>query len=230
MRDTTRRWLILGLTILAIVVLVLLFELGLVARQMQRDTHALLINANTFVTTANDAAKEVRDAGIQLNKAAATAVTAADEQRDYWNKTSLETYKTMASLRLAIVRTDGSINDDLVPRVTASIDSTNALSAAAAKDLTETTAELKPILDHLAQAAASAADTMADPKIRDTLAEVDGAASEANKTSQHVEGAAGDVQQWIHRNTTPVRGTWNLVKAFLREFAGPAAEVATAIK
>ena len=46
----------------------------------------------------------------------------------------------------------------------------------------------------------------------------------------HLDASAADVQTFIHRETTPVRGTWNVIKAFLQEFAGPAAQVATAAK
>src|SRR6185437_14907544 len=49
-------------------------------------------------------------------------------------------------------------------------------------------------------------------------------------TTASMDASAHDVQAFIHRETTPVRGTWNVIKSFLREFAGPAAQVATATK
>ena len=46
----------------------------------------------------------------------------------------------------------------------------------------------------------------------------------------NLDATSSDIHAFVHRETTPVRGTWNLIKNFLMEFAGPAAQVATAAK
>jgi hypothetical protein len=51
-----------------------------------------------------------------------------------------------------------------------------------------------------------------------------------NATSASVDDGTAHVDAWVDRETAPVRGTWNVLKAFLMEFAGPAASVVTAAK
>src|ERR1700681_4696537 len=105
--------------------MILFYELSLLARAARQDLASITANLNTLIITANQTAVQARDASEQ-------AKLAAIEQRAYWAKTSLETYKTMAAVRLTIVRTDRSLNDVLVPHLTASLDSTTELSRSAA--------------------------------------------------------------------------------------------------
>jgi hypothetical protein len=84
-------------------------------------------------------------------------------------------------------------------------------------------ASAQPGIENLNRAAGAAATAMSDPAIHDTLTHVDGVAGNADATMSDIHG-------FVHRETTPVRGTWNVIKAFLMEFAGPASQVATAAK
>jgi ABC-type transporter Mla subunit MlaD len=220
----------LSIVALAIGILIFLYKLSLKIDALTVPTTSLVITTNQAMQNLRDAAASARDAGEQAKLAAA-------EQRAYWNKTSLETYKTMAALRLTIVRTDESLNNVLLPKLATSLDATAALEGTAARDLSDVTGKVDSTIDALrpeidasigATQAASAAmetasKTMADPAIHETLAHVDGVAGNLDATS-------GDIRAFVHRETTPVRGTWNMIKVFLRDFAGPAAQVATSVK
>jgi hypothetical protein len=193
----------------------LAIELALLARDARRDLNAFSGNLNTLAVTANETAVEARDASTQ-------AKLAAIEQRAYWNKTSLETYKTMASLRLTIVRTDHSLNDVLVPQLGATLDQTNRLSSTAALELQKTMDGLQPALGNLARASGAAADTLADPAIHDSLAHVDEAsqktavlADQTAQTAAHLNAASADFAAYVHRMTAPARGVWNALKTLL---------------
>ena len=75
--------------------------------------------------------------------------------------------------------------------------------------------------------------TMTQPAIgslTSALSNASRASANIADTTASMDASAHDVQAFIHRETTPVRGTWNVIKSFLREFAGPSASVATAIK
>jgi ABC-type transporter Mla subunit MlaD len=220
----------ISIVVLVIGILIFLWKLSVKIDSLNGHATSLLTTTNAAMENLRDAAAEARDASEQ-------AKLAATEQRAYWNKTSLETYKTMAALRLTIVRTDESLNNVLLPKLATSLDATAALEASAASDLSDVTGKVDRTIDALrpeidasigATQAASAAmetasKTMADPAIHETLAHVDGVAGNLDATS-------GDIRQFVHRETTPVRGTWNVIKAFLRDFAGPAAQVATSVK
>lgn len=193
----------------------LLIELALLARTARTSLVTLSKNLDALAVTANQTVVEARDASTQ-------AKLAATEQRAYWQKTSLETYKTMASLRLTIVRTDRSVNDELVPRLALALDNTNKLAAAAAGDLQQTVDSLRPTLANLATASASAATAMSDPAIHETLAHVDEASAHAAITSaeaaqiaSHLNDAATDFAAYVHRLTAPARGVWTFAKELL---------------
>lgn len=229
--------LIVALILVAIVAVFVLFELGLLAVELQgsvdritKDIHYTMVVAGNATFDADQAAKQATLASTQVAAAAA-------EQRAYWNKTSLETYKTMASLRLTIVRADHSLNDVVVPQLVHSMQGTDDLMRQTTSDVHQTAVGLQPVLQELARASAAAASTMADPAIHETIVHLDETSAHAAETAEqtaqtvaHLNATASDVQAFVHRETTPVRGTWNVIKAFLREFAGPAAQVATAAK
>jgi hypothetical protein len=193
----------------------LVIELGLLSRDARKDLDALSKNLNTLTLTANQTAVEARDASEQ-------AKLAAIEQRAYWSKTSLETYKTMASLRLTIVRTNHSLNDEISPRLAMALDSTNRLTATAAEQLQKTMDELQPTLANLGRASAGAADAMNDPAIHETLAHVDEisqktavTADQAAQATAHVNTALADIAAYVHRMTAPARGIWTFAKELL---------------
>ena len=203
-------------------VIFVLIELGLLVRDARHGVNSFSLQLNALTVTLNQTATEARDAATQAKLAAAAAAATANEQRTYWQKTSLETYKTMASLRLTIVRTDHSLNDTLVPRLALALDNTNQLSAAAAADLQRTMNQLQPTLVNLAAASAGAATAMNDPAIHETLAHVNEtsarAALTAAQTAQiagHLNDASSDFAAYVHRMTAPARGTYNFFKELL---------------
>jgi hypothetical protein len=205
-------------------------EAGVFFKEAREQVEPIARDADIALQNAQDAIARATAAEDKLS-------AAADQQAAYWNKTSLETYKTMAALRITIVRTDQSVNDVLVPRVSASLDASTALERTATESVADTTARLdatidalRPAIANLVQTSAGASAAMkaagkdlSDPTIHETLAHVDGVAGNADAASR-------DIAAFVHRETTPARGTWNVIKSFLREFAGPAAQVATAVK
>jgi hypothetical protein len=145
-------------------------------------------------------------------------------------KSQLQLYKTITDLKEIFVRTDRSLNDVLVPKLAASLDASTALETSATRNLTDTTVKiddtidaLRPMIDGGIRATTAAAEAMSDPAIHETATHVDG-------VSANLEATSADIRDFVHRETTPVRGTWNVIKAFLQEFAGPLAQVATATK
>jgi hypothetical protein len=193
----------------------LTIELGLFARDARLDLHATAAKVDRLLTTANETAGQARDASEQ-------AKLAAIEQRAYWNKTSLETYKTMASVRLTIVRADHSLNDILAPQLSATLQSTDRLSSTASDQIAQTLDQMRPVLENLARASAAAADTMADPEIRQAIGHADEtsahAAAAADQTAQiaaNLNKASADFAAYVHKITTGPRGVWNILHTLL---------------
>lgn len=171
---------IAALIALAILTGLFLTELRRLVRDIRLDVNQTAGELHATLITVNQAAEQARQASAQANLAAA-------EQRAYWNKTSLETYKTMAALRLTIVRTDQSINDDIAPKLAAALTDTDTLANTAAQQIVSATAQLRPTLANLAEASSAAAKAMGDPAIRETLAHVDQTSLSLSDTARNVD-------------------------------------------
>ena len=90
--------------------------------------------------------------------------------------------------------------------------------------------QLDPAIKSANVALANTARLSADPALHETLLHVDATTAAMQATGELVQDSMKDIHDFIHRETAPVRGAWNTIKAFLREFAGPAAQVAVAAK
>jgi hypothetical protein len=167
-------------------VAVLLEVRGLV-RDVRTDSAAIAKDTTQTMVLVREAAAHTADASQQASLAAA-------EQRAYWQKTSVETYKTMASLRLTIVRTDKSLNDVLVPQLAKTLNDTDVTIVQAGAAVSDTQKNLQPSLINLARASAAAADAMADPHLRETLANVDATSLQTAVAMQQLAGVAANAK------------------------------------
>lgn len=204
MKKIASALLIASLVASSIAWIALIHELRLLARDLRADVNQTAGELHATLATVNMAAEQARQASVQAN-------LAATEQRAYWAKTSLETYKTMADLRLTIVRTDHSINDVLVPKLSAALTDTDTLTNTAAQQLISTVAELRPTLNNLARASAAAANAMADPAIHETLTHV-------NETSMDLAATARDMDQTV----ASMARSANLIEGRVRQATKPA--------
>jgi hypothetical protein len=210
-------------SIVTIAAAFVMIEGGLLFRDARLQIAAIALDADIAIQNAQGTFARASAAEDKLSNA-------ADEQAAYWQKTQLQVYKLITDTKEIMVRTDRSLNDILVPKISASLDASTALQVSAMRNLTDTTARVddtidafRPIIDNGIRATSAAATAMSDPAIHETLGHVDGAAGNLDATTS-------DIHAFVHRETTPVRGTWNVIKTFLRDFAGPAAQVATSVK
>jgi len=190
--------------------------------QISQASRKISADCERLIDTAQSATANIRDAAAAARDASREAAGAAAEQRAYWNKTALETYKTTAAARLLIVRADRSLNDELEPRMATVLDDTHRLSSQTADELASAIEDLRPTFRHLGEASGAAAAAMSDPHIAETLAEADrataSAASAADRTAQtaaHLDDAARDFAAYVHRMTAPTRGVWQALRYLL---------------
>src|SRR6185312_6623812 len=209
-------------------------EVGFLAIQARRTVSTLNSDASTLETSLNrlnGTLNEVNSAisdpanGLQANLAdlhrtllvAGGAITNIEKGTRTWQKKqnaiadqALTDERSLNTALRSLNDTENSLSTLIREQESAA----STLETAASESFTKIGAlsdsvnsELSPIFARTSQSAANIADTTAS-----------------------MDASAHDVQAFIHRETTPVRGTWNVIKSFLREFAGPAAQVATATK
>ena len=91
---------------------------------------------------------------------------------------------------------------------------------------------IQPTILDIQRTAANSADSSQtlSSGLSQTMPQIELTAEHTAGTTANVEATTKDVQDFVHRETAPVKGTWNVIKSFLFEIAGPAASVATSLK
>jgi hypothetical protein len=90
----------------------------------------------------------------------------------------------------------------------------------------------KPILQNLQSTTENAAKASQalNAGILESMPAIVSTSKSTAQTTANVADTTADVKSFVHRETTPVRGTWNLIKNFLLQFAAPIATVVTSAK
>ena len=215
---------------------------------------ALGITIALLAQPAEDLLRELKADSAKSSTALQSAATSladvktlvqneAKANQDHLDAEFKETKKATADIHDLIIHTDvslngkrgdggilGDIHANIAPRVARMVDDSDTaiVHASRAVDLASLDSQMAlsrvpPLLDALTV-------RIQDPRYDEILANA--ATSMQNLAGMTADGKqmTADTAAFVHRELAPARGTWNVVKAFLREFAGPAAEVATAVK
>jgi hypothetical protein len=210
-------WLMIAMAFMSLCI-GLLILIGDVRRDIDQSTADL----HALVLPTQKAEADIAAASLAIAQVTAKERNAFDAQNAYFTKLSAQTDATF-----------GEINGKLIPQLVASANSLNS-SLSGLRDLEsggvsvehsvqQATTEIAPLMRALT---ARVNDSQYDAILRHADA------SMANLETMSVNGARAttDIADFTHRELAPVKGTWNLIKHFLMEFAGPGAQVATAIK
>jgi ABC-type transporter Mla subunit MlaD len=181
------------------------------ARATLLDYSRLSQDATGVTAQLRATLKAVKDSNEQTARNAATSTATLNRDLEKLGK-------VIDGLSLTVVNFNLQ-TDELAQHANATLDDTQASIRTA-----------QPAIDDLTRAAAGAAAVMNDPSIPATLASTATIAANTADTSHQLDMTAQDIHVFVHRETAPVKGTWNVIKAFLIEFAGPLAEVAAAAK
>jgi ABC-type transporter Mla subunit MlaD len=223
---TALRW-ILHLVAIAAIALA-----GLVLYDTHRALRDTAGQARYTLDNVNRLVRETAQTSANLRHATAEWETSSKQQAAYFTAAAAKTGAVLDAAQSAIAsieRSSAQINAAIINQ-DANLQAIERQATAAIATLEKTAAGLEPVIADLAKTAGNTATVTADPSIAETLRHVDGTAGQFELTSQHIEGATKDIQAFVHRETSPVRGTWNMIRSFLATFAGPAAQVATAAK
>ena len=149
-----------------------------------------------------------------------------------------------AAANRLIAHTDVSLNgDDLRPGLLRQLSATieeqqdrlsqmESVAQENLQDLDDAEKQITPAIANFNRASSVLADGLPPilGNVIDTTAQTVAIGQNTADTTHQLDLTAQDIRAFVHRETTPVRGTWNVIKGFLAEFAGPAAQVATAAK
>lgn len=185
-----------------IAAIILLRETQLGVRRLSNELDGLERPTQNALAQIAAASKTLAQVGAQERNAFA-------EQQRYYVKLGQSTDALLASAN----KTIEEVNNDLLPKIAADLDSANvaikrdsdsfARTSSAAEDTIEAAREpliaitsdaeaLRPAINNLAQITAHGAEI-----------------------SSNLEATTGDVKEYVHRLTRPVKGTFEAIKSFL---------------
>jgi hypothetical protein len=158
------------------------------------DVHLFLKDLRPLAPKVSTLTDNLNETAIGANKvvgvtyhAAQDISNAAKQQTKTAQQIELETYKTMASVRLLVVRMD----HDVIPRANKILDDAD-------NGVVQSTNDLKSLQGLIAQSetlVASLQGQVSDPKIQDTLTQLDLSAKAANASLVELQASATDVHQ-----------------------------------
>lgn len=209
---------------LSVLLSLLIYKVIVALDRAQTDFDSVTADIHSLVLPAQKAEASIAAASLTLAQVGAEERKAFVEQDAYYRMISANTTALLESANDTIQH----FNSDVLPRVDSNLDSSRQLLDDSRNELSDLAVSGRETIE--ASQSTLAALTRDEDDIQPILRNTAEITAHAAATSAHLEAASADIAQFVHRETTPVRGTWNVIKAFLREFAGPAAQVATAAK
>lgn len=211
------------------------------------DAGKLIRKATVAVENIDRAAYTAGAAAADLQKTLALERKSAQSQIDQATQTTRDLDAAAKDVEQLVADTDSSLNDmpvpgtptGLLPQLSITVAAQNEHLAAIESqaqqnlaDLDSSEKQLAPAIDNFNAASASLALNLPGilRNVQDTTAQTVTIGKNLSGTTDAMDASAHDIQAFVHRETTPVRGTWHVVKGFLDSIAGPAAQVATSVK
>lgn len=197
------------------------FVLGDLDRAVKETSH----NVNFTIGTLNTAALGMSDSAANLE-------TTLSQERAAMAGQLQETDQLLARMNAMVtsvnttVQKSGDTMDALGQAVEDQDHNLSLLEAQALTNLQQLEKQeeqLGPLLYAGTRTLQDAELLFANPDISATLAHI-------NHSAANVDQTTADFAAFVHRETTPIRGTWNVLRSTLEHLAAPAANVATAIK
>jgi chromosome segregation ATPase len=216
----------------AILVLILL---ALVCWDVHRAIGPAAAKLDNEIDEAHRATLEIGLTAENLRKATAAWQQASQSQIAATSQVTAQLNANLAQLHQSVGQLNVTFADlqELVQHTDASLNGEHGVLPELAQEeiqLEGATNALQNTLLNANNAAFNLALLTSDSNLKKTLDGLAQTSANAAATTAHLDATAGDIEAFVHRETTPVRGAWNTIKAFLTSFAGPAAEIATSIK
>lgn len=105
--------------------------------------------------------------------------------------------------------------DTGVKQFTASMQSLGMIAPTVNSSVIRLTDESTKLMDSSNKMIQSATTTISDPSIHEAIDATSQAAQNTATATKNLADTSQDIKDYVHRETTPVRGTWNAIKAFI---------------
>ena len=184
-------------------------EAGLLLRQARKDEMALAKQSSQVMSETSATVADVNRTVLVVGGVAAQIRAIAKEEHAQSQTQARLINQDLTKLGAAIDTINGAVQNQNVQLT--------SIETQTSFDLTDTDRQLNETFDALQPAIQSIANGV--PVIvqnaEDTSGQVSQMAQHGNAATQNVEVTTGYVRDYVHRLTTPVRGTWNFIKSLL---------------
>lgn len=228
-------WIVAALLLMmvAVIVFFVLLELHLLNRELRADVHSI---GQATVQVLNLSNTALAKATVAEDR----AIAAADQQTASWKRIDTEIAKTVADVHDITVHTDLSLNGTdahrewgVIPRIGTVADTATITVGElgdAARQLGSIAPDVAKVISQVGVDShaifLSANGQLTDPAIHETFMRIADSSLHFDSMAASGDASMLDVKAFVHRETTPVRGTWNVIRGFVRDFGGPIATVA----
>lgn len=202
-----------------------LIQIGLTARAIRLQVPSVVTQTNATLLDVSRLAQDTTGVTAEIRKTLKSIQSS--NQQTAANSAAATATLNVDLIKLGKVLDQASLSVDSISSQTVVL-STHANDAL--DSLQNAINSTQPAIANATQATQNAANLLGDPNLRAVTANASVIAQNTADTSRQIDLTAHDVQAFVHRETTPVRGTWNVIKAFLMQVAGPASSVAMAVK
>lgn len=173
-------------------------------------------DADTAVKNVNSTVSMIRGATREQELATRGYIKRTNRLLDQSAEAVQQVKKDGTSLQIAIEsfnelvkNTDSSFNGRVAPQVASDLEGLHGME----RKLNATIAASQTTVENFG-AASKKLPAVMDNAVRIT--------ANSAQTTANISATTGDIHRWVHRETTPARGTWNFIKMLL----GPLAHVA----
>ena len=168
-----------------------LIEAGLLFLQLRRDLGPLVAAANVTVVKANDTLDRVTTVANTVNVAAVA-------EKTYWDKTQTQVYKLITDTKLLMGRTDRSLNDILVPRLAATLDSTNSAVVRVSDNVDRVGDATVGVVSKVGPLLDAATAQVGNPEIKDSISNLADSSANISHATADASATMADVREGVH--------------------------------
>jgi hypothetical protein len=221
--------------LLLIAALFPVIEAGILLRRVQRAVPVVMADVSASTNGASDTLARVNSVIVEVHNA-------AQKEAAYYDPAvpggpTQQITRLIVDAKSLVGRTDISLNGmgehpGVLQNLSVAISASAGLTQRAASDLDDTTASVRPILSNLARSSDALATGLPPilSNLQSTSAQTVVISQNTADTTRNIDLTTHDIQQFVHRETTPIRGTFNVIKGFIKDFGGAASGGVTAYR
>jgi hypothetical protein len=203
---------------------VLLTNLGLIAMELQRDVPGVIKRSDAALENVKSMENSLSDLEEATYATEGEIANLADTANGIAKGLSDHEAAELTAAQDSSRKIDQILND-----ADAGIVGLAGTAAATTEAVKGIAADVHTTMGNSQQLLQAATADLTDPAIHETFLQIAGSAVNLNGMSSDGKKMTTDFAAFVHRETAPVRGTWNVVKGFIG-LGGPLGSIATAIK